>query len=190
MAELVVASCTRQQRLIEALLDLVRGECGLTRREPVDVSVIAAEALRAHDLLGLRSLVTLEPARTIGDPDLLARLAANLVSNAIRHNVVGGGIGLATWAEPRRAVLSVTNTGPLVPDGELQRLFEPFQRLGSSTADTPEGAGLGLAVVQAIADAHDAVIAAQVRSCGGLRIDVGFPRAPRAHAGSRAATTR
>ena len=70
----------------------------------------------------------LEPARVAGDPDLLDRLVANLVSNAIRHNSAGGRIEVATRTEAGRAVLSVTNTGPLIPAGELQRLFQPFQR--------------------------------------------------------------
>ena len=90
MGERVVASCTHQQRLIEALLDLARSGRGLARREPVDLAVIAAAALRAHDLSELGSVVALEPVQTTGDPQLLERLAANLVSNAIQHNIAGG----------------------------------------------------------------------------------------------------
>ena len=174
MGERVLASCLRQQRLIDALLELVRSARGLARQEPVDIAAIAAAALRAHDLGELGSLVVLERARTTGDPDLLERLAANLISNAIRHNVVGGRIEVGTRAQSGRAVLSVANTGPPIPSGELQSLFRPFQRLAVRRTDSAEGAGLGLAIVQAIADAHDAYMTARARSGGGLEIHVSF----------------
>ena len=175
MGERVLASCIWQQRVIEALVDLVRSGRRLTRQEPVDIAAIAARALRAHDLNELGSVVALEQVQTTGDPDLLERLVANLVSNAIRHNIVGGRIEVATRAESGRAVLSVANTGPLIPAGELQRLFQPFQRRAPHPPDTAEGVGLGLAIVQAIADAHGALMTVRARAGGGLEIHVSFP---------------
>jgi signal transduction histidine kinase len=178
MGERVVASCMGQERLIEALLDLVQSGRGLTRQEPVDIAAIAAEALRAYDLGGLENVVALERARTSGDPNLLERLAANLVSNAIQHNIVGGRIEVATRTEAARVVLSVANTGQLIPADELQRLFQPFQqRLAPHPPDTAEGVGLGLAIVQSIANAHDAVVTATPLPGGGLKIDISFPAA-------------
>jgi hypothetical protein len=91
MGERVLASCEQQQRVIDALLELVRSGPGRRRHEPVDLATIAAEALQAADLGGLEQVLALERAWTTGDPDLLERLAGNLVSNAIRHNIVGGG---------------------------------------------------------------------------------------------------
>jgi signal transduction histidine kinase len=176
MGERVLASCEHQQRLIDALLDLTRGRRGLARCEPVDLTVVAAEAMRRHAGCGLDYAAALEPARAIGDPGLVERLVANVVSNAIRHNVCGGRVEVATRAEAGRAVLSVANTGPVVPAGELRRLFQPFQRL-AHFPDSAEGVGLGLAVVQAIADAHGAVLTARAQPSGGLRIDVAFPLA-------------
>ncbi len=175
MGQEVLASCDELQRLIEALLDLTRGRRGLMRHEPLDVAAIANQALRAHDLCEVETFVALEPAETTGDPDLLGRLAANLLSNAIRHNVTGGRIEIATRAEGGRAVLSVANTGRLIPADELPRLFEPFQRLSSQPRGCADGIGLGLAIVQAIADAHDAIVAAHPRAGGGLKIDISFP---------------
>ena len=177
MGERVLASCLRQQRVIDALLDLARSGPGLTRQEPVNLAGVAAQALQAHDRSELESVTALEPAWTTGDPRLLERLAANLVSNAIRHNIVGGRIEVRTRAQPGRAVLSVANTGPLIPSGELERLFQPFQRLALQPRETAEGVGLGLAVVQAIADAHHAAVTAHAHPGGGLRIDVGLPAA-------------
>jgi signal transduction histidine kinase len=133
-----------------------------------------ADALRAHDPAGIESVVSLEPARTAGDPALLERLAANLVSNAIRHNVYGGRIELATYTRSERAILVVANTGPLVPNGDLERLFQPFERFSSTPRSSGDGVGLGLAIVEAIATAHEARLAARARPGGGLEIRVSF----------------
>jgi signal transduction histidine kinase len=187
MGARVVAGCVRQQHLIDALLDLVRGRRGLERREPVDIAAVAAAALRAHDVSELERVVALERVWTTGNPDLLERLAANLVSNALRHNTVGGRIEIATRARSGRAVLSIANTGPLIPGAELQRLFQRPQRVAAHPTNGAEGVGLGLAIVQAIADAHDAAITAQARPGGGLRIDVAFPAIRGRGAGRRAA---
>jgi signal transduction histidine kinase len=170
----VLLACRQQERLLDSCLALVRSSDSLLRREPVDLAAIAAEAVLAHDLGELERVVVLEQAGTSGDPDLVERLVANLVSNAIRHNVAGGRIELSTRTESGRAVLSVANTGPLIPAGELKRLFQPFQRLNANRRSLSDGAGLGLAVVRAVADVHDALVSARVRTGGGLRIDVAF----------------
>jgi signal transduction histidine kinase len=171
----VLDACMQQERLVDACLTLARSRFGLTRHEPLDLAAIAYGALCTHDRSGLESVVALEPARMTGDPELLERLAANLVSNAIRHNVVGGRIEVGTRAESGRAVLSVANTGPPIPAGELHRLFQPFERLSSHTDLAANGVGLGLAIVQEIATAHNATVTAQARTGGGLGIDVAFP---------------
>ncbi len=175
MGERVVASCIRQQRLIEALLDLGRCRRGPTRREPVDLAAIAAEALRAQDLREVEAVAALEPAPTRGDPDLVELLIGNLVSNAVDHNLPGGRLEIATRTSPTHAHLIVANTGRPVPASELARLFQPFQRLHSSWSDAGGGVGLGLAIVEAIAASHGAPVAARARAGGGLEIDVGFP---------------
>ena len=157
----------------------IRAGTVLTRREPIDLAAVAFAALRTHDLSAFSSTVDLEEAWTTGHPDLLALLAANLVSNAIQHNVVGGKIEMATRAESGRAVLSVANSGPRIPPGELQRLFQPFQRLASDSPDTAGGVGLGLPIVQMIAEAHAAKVTARAQTDGGLEIDVWLPAACR-----------
>lgn len=175
MGKRVVSACERQERLVEALLVLSRSECGHLRREPVDLAVAAADVLRAHARHGLGCTTAFEPARTNGDPQLVERLVANLVANAIRHNVAGGRLDVVTYTATGRAVFAIANTGPPIPAGEVQRLFQPFQRLGSRTGSSADGVGLGLAIVQSIADAHDATVTARARAGGGLGIDVAFP---------------
>lgn len=175
MGERVAAACQRQERLLEALLTLARSEYGRLRREPVDLATTAAEVLRAHDHRGLTSTTALEPARTTGDPHLVERLVVNLVANAVRHNIPGGRLDIATYTAAGRATFTIANTGPVVPDRELTRLFQPFQRLSSHPGPSANGVGLGLAIVQAIANAHDATLSAQARTGGGLGIGVAFP---------------
>jgi len=74
-----------------------------------------------------------------------------------------------------RAVLSVTNTGPLIPPAEVERLFQPFQRLDPRRATYADGHGLGLSIVRAIAIAHHADIIACPGPDGGLSVSVTFP---------------
>jgi signal transduction histidine kinase len=171
MGERVVAACERQERLLEALLTLSWSECGRLRREPVDLAAAAGDVVQAHDRHGLSCTATLEPARTTGDAQLVECLVANLVTNAVRHNIPDGWLDVVTYTAAGRAVLTIVNTGPLIPAGEISRLFQPFQRLGSQA----DGLGLGLAVVRAIADAHDATVSAQTRAGGGLEIHAAFP---------------
>ena len=175
MGEQVAAACERQERLLEALLTLARSEYGRLRWEPIDLATTATEVLRAHDHHELEITTALEPARTVGDPQLVERLLANLVANAVRHNIRRGRLDVATYTAAGRVTFAIANTGPVIPAGELTRLFQPFQRLSSHAGPSPDGVGLGLAIVQAIANAHDAALTAQARTGGGLRIDVAFP---------------
>jgi signal transduction histidine kinase len=175
MGEQVAAACWRQERLLEALLVLSRSEYGRLRREPVDLAAIAGVVLRAQNHPGLRSTTAFGPARALGDPPLIERLVANLVGNAVRHNVPGGRIDVGTYTAAGCAVFTIANTGPVIPGGELARLFQPFQRLRSHAGPSVNGVGLGLAIVQAIANAHDATVTARARTGGGLGIDVAFP---------------
>jgi signal transduction histidine kinase len=174
MGAQVAAACERQERLLEALLTLARSEFGQLRRERVDLAETAAGVLEAHAHRGVRMIATLEPGRIFGDPELVERLVANLVSNAIRHNVPGGRLDVATYAAGGRVRFTIANTGPQIPIDALTRLFQPFQRLGAHTDRARDGVGLGLAIVQAIADAHDANVDAEARAGGGLRIEIDF----------------
>ncbi len=177
MGEGVVAACERHERLLQALLTLARSEYGHLRREPIDLAATAAEVLRAHDHRELRSIPALGPARTTGDPLLVERLVVNLIENAVRHNLPGGRLDVATYTAAGHAIFTIANTGPVIPTGELNRLFQPFQRRSSHEGSSADGVGLGLAIVQAIANAHGAMVNAEARTGGGLRIEVGFPAA-------------
>jgi signal transduction histidine kinase len=175
----LLASNAEQERLIEALLTLAGSETGTGEREPVDLAVITSEALAAArpaiSRHGLNVHADIQPATLDGDPLLVQQLTVNLIDNAVRHNIPGGDIQVATGTSSGHAVLSVTNSGQVIPSAEVDRLFQPFQRLGSRPACRDGGHGLGLSIVRAIATAHAATITAQPRPGGGLAIDVSFP---------------
>ena len=101
-------------------------------------------------------------------------LIANLTDNALCYNVPGGWAEISTVTSGGRAVVSVRNTGPAIPPGEVDRLFRPFQRLGTERVQRTGGHGLGLAIVSAIADAHGASVTARAREGGGLDVTVSF----------------
>jgi signal transduction histidine kinase len=177
----VLALGARTERLIDALLTLATGERGIERREPCDLAGLAARVAGALGVLAESSDVRLDaklaPAVTTGDPRLVESLIANLTENALRYNAPGGWAEISTATRAGRAVVSVRNTGPGIPPGEVGRLLQPFQRLGTERTHRAGGHGLGLAIVSAIADAHGASVSARAREGGGLDIAVSFPAA-------------
>jgi signal transduction histidine kinase len=176
--EQLLAVGEQQERLIEALLTLSRSQRGLDRHQPVDLGAITAAAAAAADPHGLALHTTIQAAHTTGNPRLVERLVANLLSNAIHHNIDGGNITLTTETRNGHAILGIENSGPTIPAHELDRLFQPFQRLDATRTTNTNGLGLGLSIVQAIADAHDATITTNALADGGLHIRVSFPAQP------------
>lgn len=175
----VLALGEQQERLIEALLTLASTEQGIEHREPFDLAALAAEtvALRQSEAQrrGIHVETTLGAAPATGDRRLVTSLLANLLANAVRHNTPGGRVWLATALVEGRATVTITNTGPVIPPDQVERLFQPFQRLGDERTHRTDGHGLGLAIVRAIANAHGATIVPQARAEGGLTIEVRFP---------------
>ena len=184
----LLASNAEQEHLIEALLTLASSEAGTGECEPVDLAVVTSAAVAAAgpaiSRLGLRVQADIKPAVLDGDPLLVQQLVTNLLDNAVRHNRPGGDIQVTTETSGGRAVLSVANSGQVVPPAEVDRLFQPFQRLGPRLARRDGGHGLGLSIVRAIATAHAAAIGASARPGGGLAVDVTFaaPPGPRVQA--------
>ncbi len=175
----VLLASEQQERLIDALLTLAQSQRGLQLREPVDLAVVVGDVLQTRQPeaqgRGLRVNARLAEAPVLGDARLAERLADNLVTNAIVHNVPGGWIEIATGISGSSAILSVANTGPVIPPAEVQRLFDPFKRLGADRIGGHNGVGLGLSIAKAIAGAHDAQLSAHALPGGGLEIQARFP---------------
>ena len=166
----------QQEELISALLTLANGYQGIEDWQRFDLAEVARGVALAHHVQaedrGVEIQAALDPATVTGDERLVLSLVTNLVANAVRHNVAGGTVEIATTAPGR---LVVANTGPVIPPSEVDRLFQPFQRLGGDRTDQTEGHGLGLAIVAAIAHAHRAAVTAHPRPAGGLHVTVVFP---------------
>jgi signal transduction histidine kinase len=167
----------RRGQLLESLLTLSSSEHARAPDGWVDLGALIEQTLhdRAADVErhGLRVVRTLRPQRITGDEVLLARLLANLCDNAIHYNVPGGTVEIGVRRRVGQVVLSVANTGQPVPPAQVDRLFEPFQRMQRTTDDGHHG--LGLSIVRAIATAHGAGVSAHARPGGGLAIQVAFP---------------
>jgi signal transduction histidine kinase len=182
----------QQERLISALLTLASGEGGVERWEPIDLAEITGLVLAGRGRDGVAVDAMLGAAPTVGDARLVESLVANLVDNALRYNVPGGRVTVSTGSVSTgsvstgsvstggRAVLSVANTGPLVAASDVDRLFQPFQRLDGERVRHDGGYGLGLAIVRAIAGAHHAELTATARAEGGLSVEVSFNQLPSA----------
>ncbi|MGH3298314.1 MAG: sensor histidine kinase [Trebonia sp.] len=176
----LLATNAEQERLIEAMLTLASSEAGAGEQQPADLADMTSAAVAAAraeiSRLGLHVQADIEPAVLDGDPLLVQQLVTNLIDNAVRHNLPGGDIQVTTETSGGHAVLSVTNSGRVIPPAEVDRLFQPFQRLGPRLARRDGGHGLGLSIVRAIATAHDATIGAHAQPDGGLAVDVTFLR--------------
>ena len=141
----LLESGIHQERILEALLTLATSEGGISHREPADLSEAAATSLHTTGpeaaRRGVRVEPSLHPAPVLGDPSLIERLVVNLLDNAVRHNTTGGTIQLSTGQQDGRAVISVANTGPVIPPAEIARLFRPFERLATPAPATATGTG-------------------------------------------------
>jgi signal transduction histidine kinase len=178
MAVEVRHAADRAEALIEALLTLARSDRGPGPREPLDVAVLAEDALdavapaiRAHPVTVQTALA---PAPAVGDPVLVERLVTNLIDNAVRHNVPDGWVQVATGTREGMAFIDVANGGPLIPPELVPSLFEPFRRL-TDRAGSPDGMGLGLSIVRSVTLAHRGHATARPRPAGGLEITVALP---------------
>jgi signal transduction histidine kinase len=183
--ERLLVSTQQQDRLIQTLLALARSEAGVARTESFELAAVIDTVLLSPELdtasQELQIHTTTGPAPVSGDPRLAERLVRNLVDNAIRYNQPGGRVDITVGIRNGHAVLAVANTGPPIPPASIDRLFQPFQRLTPNRGSHAEGTGLGLSIVKAIADAHQATIAAAAQPRGGLKIEVSFPSASPHH---------
>jgi signal transduction histidine kinase len=182
MGEAIRDTVDRCERLLASLLLLARSEAATGQEEPVDIAALAADCItdlwaRAEEAqIEIRD--DLEPAWTTGHPGLLERLIANLVDNGIHHNVPGGFLRIQTRAVGGRVELVVANGGDPIDPARVHELVEPFRRLDRSGG----GFGLGLSIVQSIAQAHHGSATLIAPASGGLEVRVTLPRLSESHA--------
>jgi signal transduction histidine kinase len=168
----------QQERLIDALLTLATSERGVESWAPFDLAQLTENIVYSRrpdaERRGIQIDASFDKAQAVGDASLVESMVANLLDNAIRHNIANGAVEISTTATADGAHLSVSNTGADVPFTDVERLLQPFQRLGDQRVGPPDGHGLGLAIVKAIATAHGANLTARPGPQGGLNIQVTF----------------
>ncbi|MER5378959.1 HAMP domain-containing sensor histidine kinase [Streptomyces sp. NPDC002688] len=180
LGKTLLATNERSEQLVEGLLLLARSDNQIVERKPVDLAEVASQAIdQVHaeaEAKGVKIRGQRAPVVVQGNGVLLERIALNLVQNAVRYNVPKDGwVEVTTEVQHGRAVLEVSNTGPMVPAYEVDNLFEPFRRLRTERTGSDKGVGLGLSIARSVARAHGGHIVAQPREGGGLVMRVTLP---------------
>jgi two-component system OmpR family sensor kinase len=167
--------------LVEDLLTLARmDEAPAQRRETVDVARLAHDAVVDARATAPERSITLDapaPAVTNGDPHQLRQVLGNLLRNALVHTPRGTAIEVGVALDGDSVLLSVRDHGPGLPAGSHRRLFERFWRAAGGRERGRGGAGLGLAIVRELVEAHDGQITAHDAPGGGALFLVRLPRA-------------
>ena len=160
----------RLDTLFEQLIDLSRAEAlgtaGFETISLCDITKSLAEDMAPQTVRDGKTLAVTgtKQSRTKGHPGLLFIALDNLVRNALTYSPKGSEIEIEVLANP--AGWKVYDRGPGVPDAQKHALFERFNR-GSASPQNAPGSGIGLAIVQSVADAHGAQVRIQDRPGGG-----------------------
>lgn len=189
--EIIREEAGRLSRLIEDLATLSRvetGELSLVRRR-VDPRTLLARAMAAHRPLAEKRGISLAteveqdlPDLSI-DPDRMAQVLGNLLSNALRHTPHGGRITLGARRYDDEVELAVQDTGPGIAPEDLPRVFERFYRTDKSRGRETGGAGLGLAIARSIVELHGGQIWAESELGEGTTFLIRLPSSQAAESG-------
>jgi two-component system, OmpR family, sensor histidine kinase KdpD len=187
IAAIMRAETERLGRIVNDFLDLARLERGLApplRRTRVDAGTLVAEAVevlqRARATTHRFEVDCATPLPPLdADPDALDRVVKNLVSNAVKYSPSGSRVRVTARAQatPPAVEITVEDEGPGIDDADRARIFEPYYRT-SVGARTAAGAGLGLAVVKSLIDAHGGTIRADNVAPHGTRMTLILPAVP------------
>jgi signal transduction histidine kinase len=166
----------RVVRLAEDLLVLSRAHRGRLQIHRADASIgdLVREACDRHRARAMAAGVRIEATAGGGlgsvDPLRVRQALDNLLDNALRHTPPGGVVSVAAATQDGAITFVVDDSGPGFPPELLDRVFVPFSRGASADREASGGAGLGLAIVQAIAAGHGGTVSATNRSEGGARV--------------------
>ena len=179
----IALEARRLDTLIGQLLALTRIDSGVDRGSPApfDLTSMAQEVAsdgnfeaRARN----RSVVVkrADACTVVGFEELLRSAVENVVRNAVRHTAEGTRVSVSLAAVNSRALLSVKDCGPGVPESMLQEMFLPFRRVGGPNSEgDSEGAGLGLAIAERAVQVHGGTILAKNAPEGGLIVEIELP---------------
>ena len=141
--------------------------------QPVNLAALAREvAAREAGPDGRVEIDVSESLTARAEPELLARVVANLVRNALRYAGHAGPVRITAQTTAEDVLLSVSDQGPGVAEAELDRIFEPFYRPDSARTREAGGTGLGLAIVRTCVEACQGTVSAQNRIPAGLEVTI------------------
>ncbi|GLZ01828.1 ATP-binding protein [Actinoplanes sp. NBRC 103695] len=165
----------RLSRLVDDLLLLARADDAATRPVARIQEIPVGELLSAVASRYPSVRVSLPPAPVLvaGEPDALSRVVANLLDNAVRHASTSVEVTLSS--EPSWGLITVTDDGPGIPEGDRERVFGRFTRLDDARARDAGGSGLGLAIVRELLRQHHGTITLGDAEPG-LRVEVRLPK--------------
>ena len=170
-------------RLVEDLLLFSRTAAALgpprerVQLEPLVLETLEAGARRAQGAGVTVRADAIEPAAVLGDAGALRRALGNLVDNAIKYTPAGGKVELSLLAGDGRARIVVRDTGIGIDPADAARIFDPFVRLDAARSRDEGGAGLGLALVRAIAESHGGTVSVESAPGAGSRFTLFLPLA-------------
>jgi two-component system heavy metal sensor histidine kinase CusS len=144
----------RLSRMIADMLFLAKAEHGLIvpQREAIPLLELGRQLFDYYGILAESQQLVLEGDELTvrGDRLMLQRAIGNLLLNAIQHTPAGGRVALSVHSREGMAAITVSNTGPAIPETALRTIFERFIRADQGG----EGSGLGLAIARSIVLAH------------------------------------
>jgi two-component system, OmpR family, sensor kinase len=179
----IEAEAARMGALVDNLLLLARlDEVPEAQHVPVNLNELAAHAVADAQAIAPEREIALhddEQLTTIGHPDGLRQVLANLMSNALTHTPEGTPVSVRLRRTDSRAILEVRDHGPGLPPDADDRVFDRFWRNDEGRTRGRAGAGLGLAIVREIVQAHHGTVAAANAADGGAVFTVRLPLAPR-----------
>ena len=186
-ARVVAEELRRLGRVASRMLLLASaGSPGFLHREPVAVESIVGDALERWGYTNRQwRLGEVADATVEADRDRLGLALDALLENAIAHTSAGDQIEISARLEDEHVMLAVSDTGCGIAPADLQRIFHRFSRAGTHRRREAGGFGLGLAIVQAISEAHDGTVHVQSTDGAGSTFQVALPLA--AAAAGRAA---
>jgi two-component system, OmpR family, sensor kinase len=177
--DLVRDELDRMSRLVNDLLLLAKAtRPDFLQPETVDLDDLTRELFAKASALAQRDwrLSSVGTGRIVADRQRVTQAVMNLSQNAVTHTLSGDAVELGSELRNGRVRLWVKDTGPGVPEHEQARIFERFVRLDRAPAG--EGAGLGLAITRAVAEAHGGRVELDSRPGGGARFTVIIPTEP------------
>lgn len=159
--------------LVNELLSFSKASLGAgrTKLEPVPLREITETAARREAADGAHIEVNVPvDLHAQAETELLTRAIANLLRNAVRYAGANGPITISAEQRDRDVILVIADRGPGIPEGELQRVFDPFYRLDASRDRQTGGVGLGLAIVKTCVEACQGTVVAANRTPHGLQV--------------------